>query len=100
MSETTQIILGFLFLAVLFILTRIMIGRKMQNTAKAIMSELKRRGATDPASAVSLGYEKSDWLKIGLRDYRPKALEALINHGIVVKTSSGGYYLAREILPQ
>jgi len=87
-------------LALVFVLTRMLIARKMHRTAKTITDELKRRGATDPASAVSLGYEKSDWLTIGLRDYRPKALEALINHGMVIKTSTGGYYLARESLPQ
>jgi hypothetical protein len=94
MSETAQIVFGLIFLALIFFLTRIFTGRKMGRVAQNIVTELQRRGASDQESAVPLAYEKRDWLTIGLRDYRPKALEALVSHGVVARTPAGRYYLA------
>jgi hypothetical protein len=93
MGETTQIILGVVFLIAVYLLTRVGVARRMRSSGLDIARELRARGATSPQSAVRLPYEKADWLKIGLRDYRPKALEALVNAGIVGRTPEGAYWL-------
>lgn len=93
MNENLQIILGVLMLASVFLLTRWGVAFKMRSAASKIVADLKKMGSLNPDSAVPLGYEKAQWLKLGLRDYRPKALEHLIAAGVVGRTESGRYYL-------
>lgn len=93
MSEFVQIIFGILFLLIVFIVTRIGIARKVRRTATLIIKDLERREAFDPGSAAELPYGKQQYFRIGLRDYRPKALEALVQGGIVGKAENGRYYL-------
>jgi CheY-like chemotaxis protein len=47
----------------------------------------------ETASAVALPYAKSPLLRIGLRDYRPSALEELIKQDVVRALDGGRYYL-------
>ena len=93
MSETIQIAIGLVLVALVFILTRFGVAWKMRRAATSIIDELRRRGADRPGKAVSLPYAQKDWLKIGLRDYRVKALSSLVEAGVVSRTASGGYYL-------
>ena len=93
MTEAVQIFLGIVFLIAVFILTRIGIGWKMGRAAQAIVEDLKSRGAVDLFSAVELPYAKPDLLKIGMRDYRRKALEYLVTEGAVARTGTGKYFL-------
>jgi hypothetical protein len=98
MSETMQIIVGFVFLAAVFILTRYGIVLRMKRAAALIVKDLEKRGALNPSSAVELPYAKSSLFKIGLRDYRPKAVESMISSNIVGLTPEGKYYL--KVRPQ
>ncbi len=93
MNDTLQLILGALFLVAVYALTRWGVVVKMRSAARRIVAELKAKGALDPVSAVPLDYEKGDWLKIGMRDYRPKALQHLVTAQVVGRTESGRYYL-------
>jgi hypothetical protein len=93
MPEFVQIILGIIFLIVVFVLTRIGIARKIRRTATLIIKDLERREAFDPGSAAELPYARSQYFRIGVRDYRPKALESLIQGGVVGRTENGKYYL-------
>jgi hypothetical protein len=93
MPEFVQIILGIIFLIVVFVLTRIGIARKIRRTATLIIKDLERREAFDPGSAAELPYAKPQYFRIGMRDYRPKALESLIQAGIAGRTENGKYYL-------
>jgi len=97
MSTTLQHILALLLVAGVFVLTRLAVGWKMKRAAAGIVGDLRRRGALDFHSAVDLEYAKPQWLRLGLRDYRPKALQALVQHGVVGLTESGKYYLARDL---
>jgi hypothetical protein len=65
----------------------------MKRACTSIIKDLERRHAFDPASAAGLPYATVDWLKIGLRDFRPKALASLVLNGIAAKTADGKYYL-------
>ncbi len=96
MSDTLQNIVGFLFLIVIFILTRYGVGLKSKKAGIQILEDLRRQNATDMYSAVSLGYAQTSWLKFGLRDYRPKALHSLVEAGIVGMTGDRKYYLIQD----
>ena len=98
LSDGNQIVLGFLCLAGVYVLTRMVVAKHMHKAGKSILADLKRKKALDAASAVELPYAKTDWLRFGLRDYRPKVLEGLVQCGVVVRTDQGRYYLARPEL--
>jgi hypothetical protein len=93
MSETVQIIIGFILLAAVFILTRYGMAWRIKQASISIIRDLEKKGATDAASAVELPYAKSSLFRLGLRDYRPKAVESLIHGDIVGITPDGKYYL-------
>lgn len=96
MSETFQIFLGFLFLIAVFLLTRWLMVLKMRTACNSIVKELKHRGAVSADTAMALPYDRSQPFKIGMRDYRPRAVEALVQSGILIKTEGGKYYLANR----
>jgi hypothetical protein len=93
MSETIQIILGIFFLTGVYILSRFGVVWRVRRASGFIIQDLERRAAFDPASAVDLPYAKADYFRVGIRDFKPKALESLIQNGIIGKTESGSYYL-------
>ncbi len=99
MPEFVQIILGLIFLVVVYILTRIGVARRIRNTAIRITKDLERQEAYDPGSAVELPFAKANYFRIGLRDYRPKALESLIQGAIVGRTEDGKCYLIERQQP-
>jgi hypothetical protein len=97
MGETAQVIIAGICLVGVFILTRIGIAWKLNSVSKKIVRDLYARGAFDTGSAVSLPYEKPHPIRIGMRDYPSKALEYLVNESVVIRTSSGKYYLPPRV---
>jgi len=93
MNETVEIIVGVGVLVAVYILTRHFHSWRFSRTYVLIINDLKKRGAVNPASAVELPYAKKSMLRIGTRDYRPKALEHLAMKQIIGMTDSGRYYL-------
>ncbi len=93
MNETTEIVVGVCILAAVYILTRHYHSWRFSRTYFSIINDLKKRGALNSATAVELPYAKKSLLRIGARDYRPKALEHLAMKQIVGMTDSGRYYL-------
>ena len=93
MSETGQIILGIIFLVGVYMLTRFLVVWRMKRTSAFIIKDLNKREAFDPPSAAVLPYASKNFFKIGLRDYRPKALEGLVQSDIVARTADGRFYL-------
>jgi hypothetical protein len=93
MSETIKMILlvllaiGALFVSLGFA------GWKMRRACDFIIRDLKEKKALDPASAAELPYCKSSMFRIGLRDYRPRALNALVKHDVIRVVTDGRYYL-------
>jgi hypothetical protein len=93
MLEALKTILFILLvIGALFLALRIT-GWKMKKACDFIARDLKEKMAFDPASAVELPYAKSPMLNIGLRDYRPRALEELIKLDVVRMLEGGRYYL-------
>ena len=93
MSETFKTILMILVAIGAVILALRIAGWKMKKAGDFIIQDLKEKKAFDPASAVELPYCKSPLLNIGLRDYRPRALEELVKHDVVRMLEGGRYYL-------
>lgn len=93
MSETVKTLFMFLMLAATLLLVLKITGWKMKKSAEAVIEDLRRQGALDPASAVVLPYSKEDFFRVGVRDYRPKALAALITQDIVRIHEGNKYYL-------
>lgn len=100
MSEGVQIVIGIIFLVIVYILTRYGIAWKMQRVARQIIEDLKHKGAVDVNTAVSLPYEKRNFLHIGMRDYRPKVLASLVQEGYVGRTKEGKYFLQLPDYPK
>ena len=93
MSETLKTILFILLvIGALFFAFRIT-GWKMKKAGDFIIRDLKEKKAFDPASAVELPYAKSSIFHIGLRNYRPQALQDLIKQDVVRVLEEGRYYL-------
>jgi hypothetical protein len=93
MSETGRIILSVCVLIAVYILTRKYHTWKTKKTFTTIIEDLKKTEALAPSSAVELPYAKANMFRIGIRDYRPKAVEYLLFSDIIGKTDSGKYYL-------
>jgi hypothetical protein len=93
MPEALKTILFILFvIGALFLALRIA-GWKMKKACDFIIRDLKEKQAFDPASAVELPYAKNPTINVGLKDYRPKALEELFKQDVVRMLEGGRYYL-------
>jgi len=97
MSETVQIILGLILLVGVYVFTQAVVGWRIRRTSRNILRDLDYKKAFDPAAAIELPYAKRNIFRIGLRDFRPKAVEALMQAGIVGMTPAGKYYLKKRL---
>jgi hypothetical protein len=93
MADAMQITVGILFLILVFILTRYGMTWRIKRAGRRIINDLERLEARSPDSAVELPYMKQHLIKIGMRDFRPTAMQSLLEGGIVGRTASGKYYL-------
>jgi hypothetical protein len=93
MPEGLQMVLSSLALVAVYLLTRVGIAWRIRRAARGIIRDLVQQGALDEITAVPLPYERRNWLRIGLRDFRPRALRELVAAGIVGRTLTGGYFL-------
>ena len=98
MADAMQITVGILFLILVFILTRYGITWRIKRAGRRIISDMERLGAQSPDSAVELPYVKKQLLHIGMRDFKPTAMQSLVEGGIVGMTTSGKYYLKMKPL--
>lgn len=96
MPESMQIVIGIIALLLVYLLAMLGTGWWTKQICLTIIRELEKKGAVDAASAVDLPYAKINYITIGYRDYRPKALEMLVLSEVVYKTLPGRYYLNME----
>jgi hypothetical protein len=97
MSEVAQILLGIVLLIFFFMLAKSVQSIKIRRACEMIINDLKQQGALDPSTAVALPYATSSFFRIGLRDYRPKALNTLMMASIIGNTEDGKFYLKKEL---
>lgn len=93
MSETGRTIFAICILIVVYILTRKFHAWRMRQAYLSIVKDLEQNGALDPSSAIELLYAKKGMFRIGMRDYRPKAIQYMIGNNIIGMTGGGKYYL-------
>ena len=70
---------------------------KINHAFRIIINDLKQQGALDPSTAVTLPYATKVFFRIGLRDYRPKAVFYLVQSGIVGMTENKQFYLKKDV---
>jgi hypothetical protein len=95
-TEFIQIVVGLLFLAGVYVITRYGIFWRIKRACAFTVKDLERRNAFDEKSAVELHYAKSNPFRIGMRDFRPKAVEYLVGQGVIGLSSEGKYYLKKR----
>lgn len=97
MTDTIQIILAFIILLLVFILAKKFQGMKINRAFRIVINDLKQQGALSPSTAVTLPYATTVFFRIGLRDYRPKAVFYLVQSGIVGMTDNKQFYLIKDV---
>ena len=93
MSEITQLFLVICVLFVFVFLARKLNAWKTKRAYFSIVRDIKAKKAFDTETAVDLAYARRPAFNVGLRDFRPLALEHLIQDNIVGITDDGKYYL-------
>ncbi len=96
MSDIPQIIVMVILLIGVYVLTQVVVGWRIRRAGAGIIKDLERRKALDPDSAVELPYARPNLFRIGMRDFRPKAVAALVQGEIVAQTADGKYYLKKR----
>jgi hypothetical protein len=97
MADAVQIISGILFLVLIFIATRYGIAWRIRRACVFVIRDLEQRKALDHGSAVELPYAKTDYFRMGLRDFRPKAVQGLVQAGVIGMTEEGKYFLIKRM---
>lgn len=92
-TEISQIGIGIIALFLLLSVVSRINAWRIKRVYHRILKDLEQRGAFSPSSAVSLPYEKRKFLRIGLRDFRPLALQHLVSGHAVGVTEDGRYYI-------
>ena len=93
MSQNVKIVLMVLLTVAAFILVSLLTGWRTKKASDFIIRDLKEKKAFDPASAVMLPYSKSTPFRIGLKDYRPSALQQLVKYDVIRLQEGDRYYL-------
>ena len=79
------------------VLAQIGVVWKTKRACMTIIEDLQNRKARDPESAAALPYaRKKDFLHFGARDYKPQALQHLIQKEIICVTDDGRCYLGAD----
>ena len=93
-----QIILIVLGVIIFYFVALYLTGWKIRGLCFKIIKEMEDQRAFSANKAVSLQSTRGNFFKMGLGNYRPKALEMLIAEKLVVKTNNGKYYLDKDNL--
>ena len=93
MSEITQLFLVICVLFVFVVLARKFNAWKMKQAYFGIVQDIKAKKALDAETATELAYARSPVFRVGLRDFRPLALQHLVQDNIVGVTDDGKCYL-------
>ena len=95
-----QILLLFVAFIVFVMLAMYLGGLGVRRMCFKIIAEMEEAKAFSAAKAIKLQEERKNLFRVGTGNIRPKALHILLNDKIVVKTSSGKYYLDKDKLAQ
>jgi hypothetical protein len=93
MSDFTQLFLVICVLFIFVFLARKLNAWKVKRAYFSIVRDIKAKKAFDANSAIDLAYARKPSFSVGMRDFRPIALEHLIQDNIVGVTDDGKFYL-------
>jgi len=93
-----QILLLIAGFIVLVFLLMLMTGWGIRRVCFKIIAEMEDARAFSAGKAVALQDERKNFFRVGTGNLRPKALNLLINDGLVMKAGNGKYYLNQEKL--
>ena len=93
-----QIILLIVAIINFYFLLLLIAGWGIRRYCFQIIAEMEEQRAFSAGSAVNLPDTRGNFFKMGLGNYRPKALQILLADKIVVKTGSSKYYLEKDKL--
>ena len=96
MNVFIQITIIIAVIGLALLLVRSILSWQVNRAKKSILAELRFANADNPERAVVLNYDKPFWQRVGLRDYRPFVLNALVQTGQIHQTADGRFYLGRE----
>jgi hypothetical protein len=96
MNESGQIIIAICLLIAVYMLTRKVNTWRIKRAYMGIIKDLERKEAFDESSAITVPYARESIFRVGVRDFRPKALQFLVASGIVGITEAGKYYLKKR----
>jgi hypothetical protein len=91
-----QIILLFVAFIVFVGLAMLTTGWGLRRVCFKIIAEMEEAKAFSEKRAIKLPDERRNFFRVGAGNLRPKALGILITDGLVIKTSSGKYYLNKD----
>jgi hypothetical protein len=103
MDDSTRIII-ILVLIILLLIAVAILGSNfmMRNALKAVIKMFRNGQALTPETAkfsADLGFKGRQFLQMrALRDYKPTALQFLMNNNIIKATEDGRVYLSEEVL--
>ena len=96
MSEYNQIIIAICLLIAVYMLTRKVNAWRIKRAYMGIIKDLEKKEAFDENSAIALPYVSQSIFRMGVRDFRPKALQFLVASDVVGVTPAGKYYLKKK----
>lgn len=91
-----QIIIAICLLIAVYMLTRKVNAWRIKRAYMGIIKDLEKKEAFDETSAIALPYVSQSIFRMGVRDFRPKALQFLVASDIVGVTPAGKYYLKKK----
>ena len=95
MTEDLKLIIVMLILIIVYAFSRKFHAWKIKRALIFVIQDLKEKGAFTREDAVELPYARQSIFRVGMRDYRPKALEYLVRVEVVGKTPQGKYFLLK-----
>lgn len=96
-GEIARLVPWIFLLVIVYILSRYGIQWRIKRACLHVIKDLENNAALNPTSAVSLPYAKKSPLALGLRDFKPKAIQDMVLGGIIGRTEEGKYYLVRRL---
>jgi hypothetical protein len=95
-----QIPLLLVAIIIFYFLLLLIAGWGIRRYCFQIIAEMEEQRVFSAGSAVNLPDTRGNFFKMGLGNYRPKALQILLADKVVVKTGNGKYYLDKDKLAQ
>jgi len=93
MTDSIQVVVAVACLVAVFVGTRYIVAWRFRRAALAIIHDLEETGAVSEVTAIELPYGKANLLRLGMRDYRHKALEYMVAEGVVGRSPDGKHFL-------